>query len=343
MAGMLLLIVVVCAFALSRGLTTWVEAIGFVTGAVCVYLAALDNVWNWPIGIVNSIAYIILFGDTMLIGDKYLNVVYLIFGFLGWYWWLRGGEKSTKLVVNSTPQSQWLAIGLISVVATASLTRYFYTIHDAAPFLDAFTTVFSLVAQYMLTRKYIENWLFWILVDVMYVPLYLWKGLYLTGVLYAIFTFLAVAGLAHWAKLRGDDRPPLWRPTWGFVAIGSVSWALLTFICFRFEAGNSSLGEVRASTSATVRLAHAAEATPLDDTTFNLLKAELLDPLHWSTIPAGASEKAALPYAVLQFSADKKPTVQYDLDSARRARSSKGDFVIATHWYDKLDGVLARP
>lgn len=177
------------------------EVFGFITGAVCVWLVAKDNIWNWPIGIANSIFYVIVFFNARLFADMSLQVVYIILGFLGWYWWLRGGENKTRLKVLRVSKKEVVTLLAIAVVSTFIMMQYLTKINDSAPFLDALTTVMSLVAQYMLTRKYIENWFVWLSVDVIYVGLYASRGLYLTSVLYALFFCMCLVGLKEWRKL----------------------------------------------------------------------------------------------------------------------------------------------
>jgi nicotinamide mononucleotide transporter len=186
------------------------EVLGFITGAACVWLTVKENIWNWPVGIANNVFYIILFLNARLFADMGLQVVYVVLGFLGWYWWLRGGENKTELPISRTPAWVLLVVALIVVASTWGLTIYLGSIHDAAPFLDALTTALSLAAQYLLTRKYIENWLVWISTDLIYIGLYAYKGLYLTSVLYAIFLVMCLAGLRQWlASYQQGRLPPI--------------------------------------------------------------------------------------------------------------------------------------
>jgi len=190
----------IAAYAVAKGLSQPIEAIAFVTGALCVWLVVKDHIWNWPIGLVNSAASVVVFWQAKLYGDGVLQVIYFVLGVYGWYWWLYGGEDKTKLTILKSPRAETMAVMVVSVVATGGLTAWLAHVHDAAPFLDAATTVFSLAAQYLLTRKYVENWLFWIAVDIVYVPLYWWRGLYLMAVLYAVFLGMATAGYFEWRR-----------------------------------------------------------------------------------------------------------------------------------------------
>lgn len=181
-----------------------VEVFGFITGGVCVWLTVKENIWNWPLGIANNIFYIILFLQSRLFADMGLQVIYIVLGILGWYWWLYGGKNKSTLNVSSVNLTTSLILGVLTVVSTYALNIYLISINDSAPFLDSFTTVLSLVAQYLLTKKYIENWYVWIFVDVIYIGLYIYKGLMLTGVLYFIFLCMCIVGYKEWKKSKGE-------------------------------------------------------------------------------------------------------------------------------------------
>lgn len=175
-----------------------VESLGFVTGAWCVWLTVKEHIWNFPIGIANSAFYLVLFLQSRLFADSTLQIIYIVLGFWGWYWWLKGGKNKTELHVSKTPSWEWVALAVITVAATYGMDILLVSKKDAAPFLDALTTILSLVAQYMLTRKYLENWWVWIAADVIYVGLYSFRSLYLTATLYALFIALCVAGYRAW-------------------------------------------------------------------------------------------------------------------------------------------------
>jgi nicotinamide mononucleotide transporter len=176
------------------------EALGFVTGALCVYLVVRENVWNFPVGIANSAFFLALFAGARLYGDAALQVVYIALGFQGWYLWLRGGENRTPLRVERASRRLLAGVAAFVVAGTAGLTLFFRHVNDSAPFLDALTTALSLGAQYLLNRKAVENWWLWMTADVLYIYLYSTKGLHLTAVLYFVFLCLCVAGLWSWLR-----------------------------------------------------------------------------------------------------------------------------------------------
>lgn len=177
------------------------EIIGFVTGAVCVFLAVRQNVWTFPVGIVNNAVYVVLFGSSGLYAGAALQVVYLVLGALGWYWWVRGGAGGGTLAVHRTPRWVWPAAVVTVLVLTVLLRWVLGTWTDSpAPGLDAVTTSLSLVAQLMLGRKWIGSWWVWITADVIFVWLYLSTDLRLTAVLYACFVGLCLLGLRDWSR-----------------------------------------------------------------------------------------------------------------------------------------------
>jgi nicotinamide mononucleotide transporter len=176
-----------------------VEILGFVSGALCVWLVARQNVWNWPIGIANNVTFLILFWTAGIYADAGLQIVYMGLALYGWWAWLRGGVQHTALTVTRTTRSQWLVLGALGVLGTVGLTVLLDTVTDSTvPLPDAITTVLSLLATWGQARKKLESWWLWITADVIYVPLYAYKDLWLTAALYVGFLALCVVGLRNW-------------------------------------------------------------------------------------------------------------------------------------------------
>lgn len=193
------------AFTAFGAPTSWMEVIGFVTGALCVWLVARQNLWNWPIGMLNNVAFFALFATAGLYADAWLQVVYLALACYGWWSWLHGGDRRAELPVSRTAPRQWWALLAVGVAGTVALTLVLDRATDSTvPFPDALTTVLSLLATWGQARKKVECWWLWIAADVVYVPLYAYKGLWLTAILYVGFMALCVHGLRRWsAALRG--------------------------------------------------------------------------------------------------------------------------------------------
>lgn len=170
-------------------------------GVVSVYLSVRQKIWSWPTAIVNVTLYVIVFYEARLYADMGLQVVYVALSCYGWYQWLHGGANHGTLAVTRVGVRTSVLLAAIAVAVTAVLGTLLHARTDAAlPFLDSAATATSLVAQWMMTRKLLENWLVWIAVDVVYVGMFLYKSLFVTAVLYAIFLGLAVAGYRQWTR-----------------------------------------------------------------------------------------------------------------------------------------------
>jgi nicotinamide mononucleotide transporter len=185
------------------------EAAGVAFGILSVWLITRQNVWGWPIGLGNALLFILVFRDARLYAAMGLQVVYVALLLYGWYAWLRGGTAHQALAVARTPGRFAASLALAGVAGALALGAFLYRQTDASlPFLDATLTSFSLVAQGMQTRKWVENWLVWLAVDAAYVGMYLYKHLFLTAGLYAVFLGLAVMGWIAWRRsLAGDAAP----------------------------------------------------------------------------------------------------------------------------------------
>ncbi len=190
------------------GRASALEAVSFVSGAICVWLTVKENIWNFPIGLLNTATFSVVFFEARLYGDASLQVVYFVLGLIGWYLWLYGGDHRTALKVNWASAVERGTVALAVVVSTLFLWRTLRLAGGSASFWDALTTSVSLGAQWLLNRKRIESWHLWILVDVVYVPLYVSRGLYLTAILYAVFLVMAFFGLARWEETWRRALPP---------------------------------------------------------------------------------------------------------------------------------------
>jgi nicotinamide mononucleotide transporter len=177
------------------------EVAAFLFGVAAVWLTTRENPWCWPLGLVNVALSGIVFYEARLYADTGLQGIYFALCLYGWHAWLRGGEDKGALAVSRAPR-RWLAgLGGVGVAAAIGLGLALRRYTDASiPFWDSSTTAFSLVAQALQTRKWIENWPLWIAVDVVYVGMYLYKSLFLMAGLYLVFLALAVLGHLEWTK-----------------------------------------------------------------------------------------------------------------------------------------------
>jgi nicotinamide mononucleotide transporter len=180
---------------------TWIEASAVAFGLACVILTIRQNIWCWPTGLVQVALYIVIFYQVKLYSDLILHAIYVWLQIYGWYHWLHGGKERAALPVSRLGIRSCIAWAVVTALGTAGWGFTMATYTDAAvPFGDAFTTVASLVAQWLLARKHLESWLFWISVDIVAIGIYWNKELYLTSGLYAVFLILATLGWLAWRK-----------------------------------------------------------------------------------------------------------------------------------------------
>lgn len=186
----------------------WTEVFGFVTGVLNVWLLARQKVWNWPIGLANNAAYLIVFGRSGLYGDAGLQILYITLGVYGWWTWARGAASGEELRVARTAASTWRWLVPATAVAAVALAFFLGKYTDSTvPWWDGLTTALSLAATFGQCRKLVESWWIWILANLVYIPLYFYKGLALTAGLYAIFLVLCIVGLRAWMRaLQADER-----------------------------------------------------------------------------------------------------------------------------------------
>ena len=191
-----------------------IEIFGFVTGVLNVWLLARQKIWNWPIGIANNLAYLLLFTTSGLYGDAGLQVVYIVLGVYGWSIWVRGkagNPGDAGLSVTRTSSALWKQLALAILLAAVGLRWFLARFTDSTvPGWDGVTTALSLAATYGQCRKLLESWWIWILADLIYMPLYIYKGLWLTAGLYFVFLLLCVFGLRSWAREYASAPEP-WR------------------------------------------------------------------------------------------------------------------------------------
>lgn len=179
---------------------TPLEILGTITGLASVILTIRRSIWLWPIGLVSVAAYAVLFFQIKLYADAGLQVFYVITSLQGWYWWRKGDQRDDLPVSWLTPSQRGLSAAA-TLVAIALSGWAFARYTDAhLPFWDALASGGSVTAQILMMRKKIENWHLWLFVDVLYVGIYIYKQVYLTAGLYAVFLVLAWLGLQAWRK-----------------------------------------------------------------------------------------------------------------------------------------------
>lgn len=179
----------------------WFELVAATVSAVDVWLATRRSMISWPVTILASALYAEQFRESKLYSDMLLQGIFVLFALYGWWHWQRGLKAEGSVLVVS-PGSAELIRGAAVGVATSMLLGWWMVGHTDAslPWLDAALTCFSLVGTWWAARKYIANWWLWIVVDVIYVGEYVYKGLNLTAGLYVLFVLLAVLGLRDWGR-----------------------------------------------------------------------------------------------------------------------------------------------
>jgi nicotinamide mononucleotide transporter len=205
--------------AWSQLFTSPLELFAVVTGIACVFLitvsvripvrvggrhlVTIDHVANWPVGILTSAAYVYIFWHSRLYLNSVLQVFYVGSGFLGWYWWLRGGAHAERLPIRRISSALLAGTLAAIVVATVVMTAVMRDHTDsAAPLWDALVVCLSLAAQLVMTRKYFEHWWLWLSVDAVGIVLFASQDLLLTSVLYVVYAGLCVRGLVTWRRMQ---------------------------------------------------------------------------------------------------------------------------------------------
>jgi nicotinamide mononucleotide transporter len=178
--------------------TSPLELVSFVLSVIMVLLNIRQNHWGWLLGIVSSATYGLVFFNARLYGDASLQLVFIASSLWGWYQWLRGAGEG-KLAVSRLEGKGWAWSAGAWLLGFATLAVFLgaYTNTDV-PHADGFLTAGSLLGTVLTAKKKIESWHAWIVVDILYVGLYVYKGLHLTAILYAVFVALAVLGLRAW-------------------------------------------------------------------------------------------------------------------------------------------------
>lgn len=180
----------------------WLEAAGLVFGLACVILLIRENIWTWPAGILYVLVSFVIFFQAKLYADLILHVFFLVLNVYGWYHWVLGKKELAQELPVSTSSRQMnmvlLVISFIGVFISGVLLESFT---DASlPYWDSATSVLSLVGMWLTAKKKIENWYYWMVVDILATGIYLYKEIYFYSLLYFIYCGLAVSGYYAWKK-----------------------------------------------------------------------------------------------------------------------------------------------
>jgi nicotinamide mononucleotide transporter len=178
---------------------SWIELVATLAGALCVFLLVRQNIWNFPLGIIQVVLSGYVFFHQRLYSDVILQGFFVALNVYGWMHWLRGGVRDSPLPVTRLTRramAGWTTATLVLSLGWGTFAKF--QLGAAAPYLDGFILVGSLVAQWLTARKRLESWWLWIAVDLVAVPLYASRGLYFLSALFAVFIVLCLVGLREW-------------------------------------------------------------------------------------------------------------------------------------------------
>lgn len=178
-----------------------IEIIAVLLGIANIVLIIRRSVWNFPVAIVMVALYFIIFRDAKLYSDAGLQIFFAAINLYGWWSWNRNKDDSGVISVRSLPATGYALWIVGSIIAIWAWGAIMHAETDASyPYWDASVAMLSIAGQILMTRRFVENWHYWIIVNIISIPLYIVKDLHLTAGLYVVFLVLAVAGLVEWRK-----------------------------------------------------------------------------------------------------------------------------------------------
>jgi nicotinamide mononucleotide transporter len=181
---------------------SWVEIVAVLAGIVYVVLSAQDNIWCWSFGILNALLSIYLFYHSQLYAESFLYVYYVLAGIYGWYSWGKGWGAQEHLAISAWKLQKHAPVLLISEVLSLILGYILAHYTDARyPWMDAHTTLFSFAATFLSTRKVLENWIYWIIIDAVSIGICWGRELYFYAFLMVVYTIMAYWGWRNWKNL----------------------------------------------------------------------------------------------------------------------------------------------
>lgn len=186
-----------------------IEMLAFMSGIINVYLVTRCSLWNWFFGITTVCLYAFIFFNTKLYADMGLQGVFLVFQFYGLYQWRYGSRERKPLVLQIINHSTCLSLALVAVVLFTGISSFLkYNTDSTTIYADAIITTLSLIAQWMMSKKYLHHWILWIVIDTISIGLYISKTLYLTALLYSIFMLLCIKGYYQWREVYHKSALP---------------------------------------------------------------------------------------------------------------------------------------
>ena len=182
----------------------FLEFIAVIFGFLSVWFAKGNNVLVYPTGILSTSIFVYLLIISELYGDATINGYYFLMSFYGWYFWT---QKKSGQIINQVGRTSLnekigsIFLFLFGIIAIFLIYNYFNKWSTVSAYIDTLTTGIFFVAMWLMSRRKIEHWTFWIVGDVLSVPLYIYKGLFLTAIQYFVFTIIAIIGYREWKKI----------------------------------------------------------------------------------------------------------------------------------------------
>ena len=190
--------------ASAQAMSPW-EAVAVILAIAYLLLAVKENILCWFFAFLSTAIYTVLFWEVSLLMDSALNVYYMAMAVYGWHQWTRGGtngdDGAHALAIRSMSGRQHVLV-ISGIAILTFVSGYFLSEHSSAawPYVDSFTTWASVITTYLVARKYLQNWLYWIVIDTVSIPLYIDRGLNLTALLFVAYVVIAVYGYIKWRQ-----------------------------------------------------------------------------------------------------------------------------------------------
>ena len=184
------------------------EITGTIVGLVYLWLEYRASIYLWIASIIMPAIYIFIYFQAGLYADFGINIYYLIASIYGWLVWINGKRKDVQkeLPITHTPLAVCLPLTAVFAISFIGIAYLLIVFTDSnVPWLDSFTTALSIIGMWMLAQKYVEQWIVWIVVDVVCCGLYFYKELYFTSGLYGIYAFIAIFGFLKWKQLMTNN------------------------------------------------------------------------------------------------------------------------------------------
>ncbi len=181
----------------------WMDVLGTILGLLYLWLELKENVWMWMVGSVMPVIYIFVLYEAGLYADCGMEVYYFLAGIYGLLCWMGvfSKKETPRPSISHTPRSLWIRLIFVTIFIWMGMAIFLRECTDSTvPYMDALSTALSIVALWMLSRKYVEQWWLWFAVDIISVVLYLYKGIYGRTILYGIYTVMAVYGYWVWKR-----------------------------------------------------------------------------------------------------------------------------------------------